>query len=231
MGLESVELIMDVEDAFGIQIADEEASKIVTVGELYETILGKLKQARSEECMTAKMFYRLRRGLSALTGASRRAVRPDTLLEALVPSSRRREFWRHLGQLLKMDLPSLQRPRWVANSMAAVILGLIAVTILAASIPSTLSPILPGVAAVGLILTAGRLTRPWATHLKPGQTIGGLTKILLQDNFGVLAAETGHVNEKEVWDSLVAAMATSLRVPKEELRPDIRIIQDLGLGG
>lgn len=231
MGLESVELILNVEDAFGIQISDQEASKIITIGELFQAILDKLKQARSGECMTAKMFYRLRRALSALTGVSRRAVRPDTLLEPLVPLKRRRAFWSTLGQVLKLDLPPLYRPSWLVGTLVFVILGLIALAIVAANLPSSLSPIVPAGTAAILILTARKLTQPWATNLTPGQTVGDLTKILFRDNFGAFATEAGYVNEKEAWATLVNILATSLRISEDELRPDIRIIQDLKLEG
>ena len=42
MGLDSVEIVLDVEDAFQIDISDEEARKVFTVGELYNLILSKI---------------------------------------------------------------------------------------------------------------------------------------------------------------------------------------------
>ena len=42
MGLDSVELVMSVEDAFQINISEEEASKIRTVGEFYDVVRSKL---------------------------------------------------------------------------------------------------------------------------------------------------------------------------------------------
>jgi acyl carrier protein len=43
MGLDSVELILDVERAFGIETSDPELRKIETVGEFYELIVSKLE--------------------------------------------------------------------------------------------------------------------------------------------------------------------------------------------
>jgi len=42
MGLESVELIMRVEEDFDIEIRDEEATELATVGQIYDCVLRKL---------------------------------------------------------------------------------------------------------------------------------------------------------------------------------------------
>lgn len=43
MGLDTVELLMDVEETFDIEISDKEASEIETVGEFYDVVLTKLE--------------------------------------------------------------------------------------------------------------------------------------------------------------------------------------------
>ncbi len=42
MGLDTVELVMEIEDAFDISIPDDQASKMLTVGDVYEFILERL---------------------------------------------------------------------------------------------------------------------------------------------------------------------------------------------
>lgn len=44
MGLQGVELVMDVEDAFGIQIPDDVASEVRTVGQLNGVVLSRLSE-------------------------------------------------------------------------------------------------------------------------------------------------------------------------------------------
>jgi acyl carrier protein len=42
MGLDFVELIISIEDAFDISIEDEQASKVVTVNDCYKLILNRV---------------------------------------------------------------------------------------------------------------------------------------------------------------------------------------------
>lgn len=49
MGLDSVELLMSVEDAFGIKISDSEAAEISTVGEFYEAVWRRVNQRQDLE--------------------------------------------------------------------------------------------------------------------------------------------------------------------------------------
>ena len=44
MGLESVEIVMAVEEEFGIQIPDERAVELATVGEMLDFVLTALRQ-------------------------------------------------------------------------------------------------------------------------------------------------------------------------------------------
>lgn len=48
MGLDVVELILAVEDAFQIQIADEEAGSVSTIGDLHNLVVSKTTRARFE---------------------------------------------------------------------------------------------------------------------------------------------------------------------------------------
>ena len=48
MGLDTVELVMEVEDAFSVSIADDVAERILTVGDLYQFLLREKDRPISE---------------------------------------------------------------------------------------------------------------------------------------------------------------------------------------
>ncbi len=64
MGLDSVELICDVEKYFSISIPDEEAEKAYTVGILLNCIAGKLQLSRFDFTLRNKVFSLLTENLS-----------------------------------------------------------------------------------------------------------------------------------------------------------------------
>jgi hypothetical protein len=76
MGLEAVELVMAIEETFAIEIKDEEAGHIVSVGDLYGLVLAKLKGQSTDQCLTSAAFYRLRRALMDGLRVHRREIRP-----------------------------------------------------------------------------------------------------------------------------------------------------------
>ncbi len=60
MGLDSVELLVEVEKTFDIEILDSEAAEILTVGDFYNVVWSRIKHRKSNKCMSAMLFYRLR---------------------------------------------------------------------------------------------------------------------------------------------------------------------------
>ncbi len=68
MGLAAVELLMEIEEAFDISIPDDRASRMRTVGDLYELILEMTADTtlESNTCLTAAAFYELRRHVRSL---------------------------------------------------------------------------------------------------------------------------------------------------------------------
>ena len=49
MGLDTVELVIGIEEEFGISISDEEAGAMITVGDIYFFVLKELSSHNSEQ--------------------------------------------------------------------------------------------------------------------------------------------------------------------------------------
>lgn len=124
MGLDAVELVMAVEEKFGISISDEEATKALTVGDLKGLVRAKLDISDAAGCLTQRAFHLIRRNATAEFGVLRRSLRPDTSLETVVPQSTRRESWQHFQVVLRVaQLPELVRPHSANLTITALVLS------------------------------------------------------------------------------------------------------------
>lgn len=88
MGLDGVELIMAVEEKFGISISDDEAQRMLTVGDMKRLVQAKLDVTDSAGCLTQRAFHVIRKNMIAEFGVPRRGLRPDTHLETVIPSAK-----------------------------------------------------------------------------------------------------------------------------------------------
>ncbi len=62
MGMDLIELVMEVEDAFGIQLPDKDCCEIRTVGELHALVAPKLNINAHGPCLFMVTFHLLRKG-------------------------------------------------------------------------------------------------------------------------------------------------------------------------
>ena len=57
MGLEGVELVMEVEDRFGTSFLDAELERMQTVGDLHSFLMVRIRSQHSDVCPSAAVFY------------------------------------------------------------------------------------------------------------------------------------------------------------------------------
>jgi hypothetical protein len=82
MGLDGVELVMKLEEAFGLAIPDEAAQEMITPRQTIDYIESRLVTARATHCLTQRVFYDLRRAIRSRLGQDL-AVRPGTKLSEI----------------------------------------------------------------------------------------------------------------------------------------------------
>jgi acyl carrier protein len=75
MGLDTVELIMRVEEDFGIGISDREAEQLTTVGQIHQHVLAALRQ-RGTPADAEKVFSQLREIICDQLGINPEVVVP-----------------------------------------------------------------------------------------------------------------------------------------------------------
>ncbi len=111
MGLDSVELVMAFEEEFGLEIADEDAEKMTTVGEVFDYLRNRLTTIPPEDCLTQRVFYRLRRALIENYGLQRHMISPDTVLSQLISVKEIEEGWPYLPMFIDLKTPSYKKAR------------------------------------------------------------------------------------------------------------------------
>lgn len=228
MGLDAVELVMSVEDAFQINISDEEASKTTTVGELHDLVLSKLTikgnddEQSSRRCLTSAAFYRVRRAMVEVLRIDRRKITPTTELRDLLPRPKRRENWDLIKQAINLKIPKL-------SPNLGVILIKFAILI-AVGIASGLLQYVGiwGLTIVSLIAALVMTKFMPALHTSlPASTVGALAEQVYLANVKQLSEDNRGLNEREVWDALKKIIISQLGVKPEEVTPEARFIEDL----
>ena len=118
MGLDLVELVMRIEDAFGIAIPDKEASRLLTPDDVAAFILTRLEVSdRPLPCLSQTAFHLLRRHFTQTLHVARRHFTPDAPLTSLLPESSAQDAWERIGRDTGLKgWPSI-RPRWFGAAL------------------------------------------------------------------------------------------------------------------
>ena len=228
MGLDVVELVMRVEEEFDIEIFDEEASQLYTVGQLHTCVLSKLGLLASSRCQSSRTFYQVRRALTEMTGVSRRAIRPATATDSMLPPLNRRANWNRLAALTGAQLPPLELARRAKLELTGAIVAVTSAVLVSLwTLPP--APICGVTIALGCALV-WRLSRHTATQLPANcATVGQITTALIQLNYGMNVDKGPQPSQDEVWDKLKEVLADELGADPAEVTPDAQFVRDLGL--
>jgi acyl carrier protein len=231
MGLDTVELVMEIEDAFSIKIPDDEASRMVTVGDVFDYIVEKTSvPTNSSVCLSGIAFYSLRRAATAL-GATNR-LRPKDSTLTFLPNSNRREYWAQLQDGSELKLPPLRRPNWLVTICMLVEIAC-SVLLGALVYQYTNSVVTAIVSAVAAVITIGLfahwITRPFAVYLANNcTTLRGLAESAVGINFKALSEKYNGANKNDLWIALRSIIVEQLGVSPDEVKPTASFVKDLG---
>lgn len=109
MGLDSVELVMDVEKHFEIEIPDAEAEAVRTVEDFAKCAAKYIAINRGQKCKSQMLFYLLRDYAAEELQFSREQFVPSTLIGDVFPLANRKELWHKMSNDLGLEIPSLSR--------------------------------------------------------------------------------------------------------------------------
>lgn len=115
MGMDGVEFVVAVEKRFGLELPDEEVSRMRTPRDVITHLRRRLPAAERVPCVTQQAFHRVRRTVREMGGAHRARLRPSTRLDRALPTIGERETrgaWRkQLGREASRGLPW---PDWIS---------------------------------------------------------------------------------------------------------------------
>lgn len=109
MGLDTVELIMKVEDHFGIKISDQEAEQISTIQDFSDVVYKHIEHRAPEKCISQLLFYRLRQTVKRIFELDVAPITPKTKLADVFSRVDAKMGWELLESELGLRMPAFYR--------------------------------------------------------------------------------------------------------------------------
>jgi acyl carrier protein len=232
MGLDSVEILVNVENAFGITISNYEAEKIATVGDIHNVVWRSIQGRQSMRCRSQQLFYKLRFILINKFKAPREAVELEASLNDIFPKTNRRLKYRKLQKELQLKLPELVLPPVWSRTLMITGLTLIPGMLILALVLingyeySRWLYLLP---ALGLIATIffSNILDAVRTQFKP-DNVRFYTQTVLALNYGTLMTDKG-INRDEMEIIINNIIAETIGLELQEIEPQKSLTNDLGI--
>lgn len=225
MGLDGVELVMEVERRFGITLKDGEMGQIRTVGDLAGLIDQRMASRQHSACPTMVGFLAVRRLVREVMGDAELRLRPAMAIASVVPAHARRRFWRSAVSQLEVPLPPLEQTRAMRRLTLAMHVGLAAIGISTVFIDPAILPL--GVVAAALGMLGLHWIMWWSrTEVPTSMATAGQ---LAQHVAGASMAIAPPLSPQQVFDSLREIIVHQLGVRPDEVVRDARFVEDLGL--
>jgi acyl carrier protein len=232
MGLDSVEILMKVEDTFGIKIPDQEAEQILTVGDFHNSVWRHLSGKHSDKCKSQNLFYKLRESFADTFNVSPQKLKLDTSPEEIFPKTNRRQVYLSFADTTNLKLPDLVLTKpWTTLlttfGFATIIGGLATSLIFINIFDMTKWTLLIPVAGIVLTFLLSDLLNPKRTAIKE-ITIREFTQHTLALNYSTLVANEG-TNRQEMESVINHIIADMAGLDLEEVTPEKKIADDLGI--
>ena len=232
MGLDSVELIMEFEKAFGIEIPDRDAEQLTTVGSVHEYIYKRIAPLKSNHCITQIIFYKLRRYCSEYFGISKNRFSIKTNLNEVFPLQNRREEYKKFSNDMELAVPDLALNNKLDYLLQVAGMILIGGSLLGAFLLTVFFSysgwlfLLP---VAGMIITFGisQLLNPFRKYIRP-YLAGDFTSKLVSLNYSNLSHKF-QFNKAELISVINQIIVDKIGVDMEEVLPEKSFTDDLGV--
>lgn len=232
MGLDSVEILVNVENAFGITISNFEAEKITTVGDIHSVVWRSVQGRQSMRCKSQQLYYKLRHLLITKFKVHKEDIELNASLNIIFPIINRRLLHRKLEKEMQLKLPLLVLP-----AVWEYILRITGVALIAGTLACSLIMVngfhytswlylLPG---LGIVLTVffSNVLDGVRTVFAPA-TLKDYTQVVLSLNYTTLIQQNG-TNKMEVELIINNVIAETIGLELHEISAEKNLVYDLGI--
>lgn len=229
MGLDSVELLIEVEEHFGVVLTSEQVADVETVDDLARLVATTIERESRGPCPSAAAFYALRRATCAVIGPKASRARPSTRLLELFPRRGRRRAWWCLRRERRF-VPPLQ-----PNAAAAITLRCLAALLWIGGIAGVAWSLsrwgLGGLLSLPIVPVAGVVVYGAAHTVLATELPAGLPRLgdLEPRTRGRPLPEDRARWHAEVLEGVRERTAQQLGMKLENVLPESRFVDDLGL--
>lgn len=232
MGLDSIEILVEVEKTFNINIPDNEAEKIITIGDFYNTVWRHLEGRYTDKCKSQSVFYKLRQSLFDSFQISKSNFKPTSSLNDIFPKENRRGEYLKFEKVTDLQLPDLRLTEpWQTFLFSfggvTIIGGFVTALILINFFEYSKWLFLIPIAAIVITDFVSKTLNPKRIVIEPS-SVREFTLKVLSLNYSKLPMQSS-VNRKEVESVINYIIAGKVGLDLEEITPEKKIHDDLGV--
>ncbi len=218
MGLDSVELLMAMEDEFGVRFDDADAMECITPGHAANYIFWFVRKNKNESCPSQRGFHKIRKLLHENFNIKRNDISPELDLINILGHDIRKN-WQKLQDLIGVEyFPPLEKS--------------ISLRISTILVPSFIcfilyffeySPLLIMSVFIILNIIFNLATSKLATHIpKEFSTVAKLIPFVGCSNDNIL-------NREQILIRVIEITSEQLGIPRDEIKENSHFVKDLGI--
>ena len=125
MGLDFVEIVMEVEETFGMKFRSNEFGTIKTVGDFVSLIRSRIVAVDTVVCPSLSWFLQLRSLIREVTGKPDLHIRPSHRLRSTLSSHETRRLWHLIQERYGIYPDTLRLPRFHRNLWLLITLAIL----------------------------------------------------------------------------------------------------------
>jgi hypothetical protein len=203
------DVLFNIEKQFALRFGNMEFAEKKTFGEICDHIANKIDLQHLDDCTTQQAFYKLRHAFASTLNIDPKTIRPDALLDTLLPTNGRRHRIRSIEKQLGFRLGIL-RPD-LRFWQPLFFLGLFSLVIIFFRWELGLAMLL--LSGTGLWLTA-------ITSKKLSvKTMKGLTRKIAGEHYLECRSKPGTFNRKEIGSIMAGLLLQDADIASNDLRP------------